>query len=167
MKNIKKLIIVITVSLLFNCITVKLEATKDANFTEKINEVLILIEHGTLNKRFVDALSENILIEFEKYDIKSNVYILTGIELDNSVIDSKVDEYNSKYLFFIDLTEATVKSSKLQLSGTYDISIFDIKNEKRIWRGNLIINSMGMGSKQSANKFLEKLFIKLVEDEII
>jgi hypothetical protein len=167
MKRKISILLIMTSIILLSCSTT-IEAVRDPSFESIIDKMYIVLELGELSPGFKKHLIENIDATFLENNIITESYLVTGMELNQSELSAKIQNFNAPYLMVIKLTEATIGGMEMQFTGTYDIGIIARNNETRIWRAKVKIEVVDFGfGRQQANEMIEKIINQLSLDNMI
>jgi hypothetical protein len=88
------------------------------------------------------------------------------LELDQDVFEKEATENQSEYLLVVQMAEGTVGRYNIQETGVYDVSLYDVATEKRIWRAKVESAGMAYGDV-IAKGFVDKIFESLKNEGLL
>ncbi len=138
------------------------ESSRAPDQTGKINDLYVVINPGASFKGFGDAVKKGLAEKFEAAGVTAEIIVPTGLEL-NSDIETKTADH--KYLFTIALTAGTVNEFNQQVSGVYDLIIYEVSSKRAIWRATVKVGGMAWGTGHIS--FIDQTIGALVKDGLI
>jgi PBP1b-binding outer membrane lipoprotein LpoB len=180
----QRIYILFLFAFLSGCITANITSTKDQNYTEKIDNVLIVMRGVDLADAYLVALRNLMSQSFNQRGIKTYFHILASkakkeqklsllTEEDettkiNIEIAAQVTKYSPSYLLTINQTHVKEIYGNInaQEGGTFDIRLIDSAKGNMIWRASLEIFS-NQGFKNGAELSNQKIFEKLTADGLV
>jgi hypothetical protein len=123
----------------------------------KLDDIYVIIDPGAKFTDFGNKAKQSFEAKFKKANMNAEVVVLTGLEM-------KVDTsgHGHKYLLTVQLTSGGLQNGE-QRSGVYDISVFDVSTEDRIWRAEVSLDGMnnllfaGSNADDLANETIKDL----------
>ncbi len=153
---------------LFGCATVTMKSVRDPSFSEPINKLFIILNHGQIDR--IDSSYTPYLItalrdEFSKMDVEIAIRNVNALVLDESIYRSEITSYEPDGVMTIIATGGMVAGATGGLAQIiYDVSLFDSSRNKRIWRAH-INASGGTAVREKRMKLMAKDLVKGLSDE--
>ncbi len=151
---------------LIGCGTTIESVKADIPADTKVDNVYAVLDMGSGAPTFNELVKNHFELKFQEAGIKGVVRLVTGLELDQDAFEKEAMENQSEYLLVVQMTEGTVGRYNIQETGVYDVSIYDVGTEKRIWRAK--VESAGMAYGDAIAKgFVDKIFESLKNDGLL
>jgi hypothetical protein len=148
-------VLVAVVVFVSSCATI--ESTKAPEQTEKIDDVFVIVNPGNSFASFGKGVKEALQKKFTMLHVTSEIVVPTGLELEDNIKQQAVSHH---YVLTINLTEGTVTAgwTPIQVGGNYDISLFSVAKDQRVWRAALKMqNNYGIAPGMLVDKMIGAL----------
>lgn len=154
-------------ALLFSsCVTTKIVSNKDASYTKKLKKIYIICNLGkdesNFNERLFDTLKNNLLRN--KIAVEGFIRNPVALETDQDII-KKINDYDPDALMVVKQTHVTYINGGPG-AGKFEVSLIDKLTQKSIWKAEIDLTGPWWEAA-SSNSVIEKLIMKLKEDQLI
>lgn len=163
--------------LLTSCSSTKITSNKDADYTGKINDVLVLFKSATEYKEFTMSCIDSLEMWFSGHNITTHVEtrFSTEEEEDKLFIQDKIRSIKPNIVLVVNTVGIREIWQAFFIfpvkTGTYieyNISALDMSTAKRFWRCDLQVNRSDYGQigKKEAGQFARALVQQLEKDKL-
>jgi hypothetical protein len=151
--------------------TTKIISNKDPEYNEKLERVFIISQiEDTFNQAFAYTFNQSMSSGFKLSGVDATINEVSRLELNPGFYLKKAEEYEAKTLMTIHFTgSGTYYYSDDLTSAEFDVSLINMKTEKRVWRAkvNYSRGSAFRSDEERAETLATGILNKLKEDGLI
>ena len=154
----RKSIILILVSLILGCATsnINIDQNADPAYTKVAENILVTINSSypetiynasivPVKINFIELLENQLYDDLKSNNLNPHIYRTTGLDLDNNSIKETVETNNIDTILELNHVE-TKESGGVTISHKYDVSLYLVNENKKIWRAQISIKRAGFGA---------------------
>lgn len=158
LQTVFSLITIVLASGIFSgCASAKVVSNRDPELTKDLERIFVLIDHGEVTKQqFSGSLSKHLAAALTNVTVK--IAIVSPLELDEKAHQHAISEFAPDAVLVIKCNGGVLHEYGGYLRLTYDVSLYDSKQEKRLWRA--------AASNDGGTAVMEKR-LRVMADEIV
>jgi hypothetical protein len=143
-----------------------ISSVRDSSAAARFGRLYVAVDQGNVDPEFAQALNQALDAELQHRGVAVKTRILSGLDLDESAVDSDVKAWRPDGLLVVNFAGGSGTYGNIE-NATYNVSLVEVASGRRIWRAQVSSHRAFGSSSGMMEETASRVGERLEQDHLI